>query len=175
VKVVVDTNVLMSGIFFGGTPGRIVDALKLGQITLAASPSIVSEYQRVGEDLETNYGELGAASLLTFLLARADVIDTPDLPEPVSRDPDTTNSWPAPSPPQCHLSSPATATFRLSGRGKGSASSLLVPLRTNTLLAEAPNTGLLLPLWSAYVARTARLAPRSAVRPCCSCSRNPSR
>ncbi len=87
-RVVVDTNVLMSGIFFGGTPGRIVEALKLGRIALAASPSIVSEYQRVGEDLEANYGELGAASLLTFLLARADVVDAYDLAEPVSRDPD---------------------------------------------------------------------------------------
>lgn len=87
-KVVVDTNVLISGIFFGGTPGRIVEALKLGQLALAVSPSIINEYQRVGEDLESHYGELGAASLLTFLLARADVIDAPDLAEPVSRDPD---------------------------------------------------------------------------------------
>ena len=87
-RVVIDTNVLMSGIFFGGTPGRIVDALKLGQISLVASPSIVDEYQRVGEDLESNYGELGAASVLTFLLARGEIVEAPDLAEPVSRDPD---------------------------------------------------------------------------------------
>ena len=87
-KVVIDTNVLMSGIFFGGTPGRIVDALKLGQITLTASPSIVEECRRVGEDLESTYGELGAQSLVTFLAARAEIVDAPDLAEPVSRDPD---------------------------------------------------------------------------------------
>jgi putative PIN family toxin of toxin-antitoxin system len=88
VKVVIDTNVLMSGIFFGGTPGRIVDAVKLGEITLAASPSILDEYRRVGEDLESNYGELGAPSMLTFLAARAEVVDAPDLATPASRDPD---------------------------------------------------------------------------------------
>lgn len=67
---------------------RIVDALKLGQITLTASPSIVEEYRRVGEDLESTYGELGAQSLVTFLAARAEIVDAPDLAEPVSRDPD---------------------------------------------------------------------------------------
>ena len=87
-KVVVDTNVLMSGIFFGGTPGRILDALKLGHVTLTASPSILEEYRRVGEDLESTYGELGAQSLVTLLAARAEVVDAPDLSEPVSRDPD---------------------------------------------------------------------------------------
>jgi len=69
VRVVVDTNVLMSGIFFGGTPGRIVEALKLSQITLAASPSIIEEYQRVAEELESTYGELEAGPLITLLAA----------------------------------------------------------------------------------------------------------
>jgi putative PIN family toxin of toxin-antitoxin system len=88
VNVVVDTNVLMSGVFFGGTPGRIVDAVKLGHITLAASPSIIDEYRRVADDLEATYGEFGAPALVTFLAARATVVIAPDLTEPVSRDPD---------------------------------------------------------------------------------------
>jgi len=88
VRVVVDTNVLMSGIFFGGTPGRIVDAVKLGQVTLTVSPGILDEYRRVAEDLESTYGELEAQSLITLLAAGADVVDAPDLSESVSRDPD---------------------------------------------------------------------------------------
>jgi putative PIN family toxin of toxin-antitoxin system len=87
VRVVVDTNVLMSGIFFGGTPGRIVDALKQGEAVLIVSPSIIEEYRRVGEELEATYGELGAPSLVTLFVAHAEVIDAPDLTEPVSRDP----------------------------------------------------------------------------------------
>jgi predicted nucleic acid-binding protein len=39
-RIVLDTNVLMSGIFFGGAPGNILHAWQAGQITLAVSPEI---------------------------------------------------------------------------------------------------------------------------------------
>ncbi|MBI2403438.1 MAG: PIN domain-containing protein [Gemmatimonadetes bacterium] len=37
-RVVVDTNVLMSGVFFGGVPGRILEAWRDGKLTLVVSP-----------------------------------------------------------------------------------------------------------------------------------------
>ena len=43
------------------------------------------------------------------------------------------------------------------------------------LLRSLANSGLLLTLRSAVVARMVRLAPHQAGRPCCSCSRNPNR
>jgi len=43
VRVVVDTNVLLSAILFGGTPGRILDAWRTGQVELVMSPDIVEE------------------------------------------------------------------------------------------------------------------------------------
>ena len=50
-RVVVDTNVLVSS-FFGGNPRKIIDLWKQGQITLCLSPEIVDEYfevlQRLG-------------------------------------------------------------------------------------------------------------------------------
>lgn len=52
-KVVVDTNVLVSGIFFGGVPGRVVNAWLQGQVELVLSPSILDEYRRVGRELAT--------------------------------------------------------------------------------------------------------------------------
>ena len=42
----------MSGIFFGGMPGRILGAWRLGQVTLVVSPAILEEYRRVA--LETH-------------------------------------------------------------------------------------------------------------------------
>ena len=43
----VDTNVLISGILFGGTPGEIVAAASEGLFTLALSPPIIEELEQV--------------------------------------------------------------------------------------------------------------------------------
>ena len=45
--VTVDTNVLVSGAFFGGIPGRIVEAAREGTFTLVISPLLLSELRRV--------------------------------------------------------------------------------------------------------------------------------
>ena len=45
--VAVDTNVLVSGVFFGGIPGRVVAAAELGTFTLALSPAILDELRQV--------------------------------------------------------------------------------------------------------------------------------
>ncbi len=45
-KLVLDTNVLISGIFWGGTPLSILDLWKRGRVELLASDDIVDEYQR---------------------------------------------------------------------------------------------------------------------------------
>jgi putative PIN family toxin of toxin-antitoxin system len=51
VRVVLDTNVLVSGVFFGGLPGRILEAWRDGKLTLIVSPAILDEYLRVGRVL----------------------------------------------------------------------------------------------------------------------------
>jgi putative PIN family toxin of toxin-antitoxin system len=43
----VDTNVIVSGVFFGGTPGKIVTAAREGVFTLAMTPLLLSELRRV--------------------------------------------------------------------------------------------------------------------------------
>ena len=43
----VDTNVLISGILFSGTPGKIVAAASEGLFTLALSPPIIEELKHV--------------------------------------------------------------------------------------------------------------------------------
>jgi len=47
VKVVVDTNVLVSALLFGGTPGKLVALWQRGAIKPMASKEIVDEYLRV--------------------------------------------------------------------------------------------------------------------------------
>ena len=52
-KVVLDTNVLMSAISFGGAPAKVLDAWRDGVYGLVVSPAIEKEYARVGGCLWT--------------------------------------------------------------------------------------------------------------------------
>lgn len=87
-KIVLDTNVLVSGIFFGGLPGRIIDAWKERRVSVVLSPEIVDEYRRVGEELEARYGTLVFGPILALLLGHSEMAEAPGLEEAVSRDPD---------------------------------------------------------------------------------------
>lgn len=51
-RIVIDTNVLISGIIFGGKPSKIIELLFGKKISIFASPEMVDEYKRI-------YGELG--------------------------------------------------------------------------------------------------------------------
>jgi predicted nucleic acid-binding protein len=51
VRVVLDTNVLLSGIFFGGLLGRLLHAWQSGQLALVLSPAILAEDHRAGAAL----------------------------------------------------------------------------------------------------------------------------
>ena len=78
-KVVVNTNVLMSGIFFGGVPGRVLDAWAAGRLELVLSPEILDEYRRVGGDLQSRYPQRSAvlAPVLTLVAMNATMVRGP--------------------------------------------------------------------------------------------------
>ena len=44
-RVILDTNVILSAIFFGGVPGRILTAYRDGKLTIVLSPEILDEYR----------------------------------------------------------------------------------------------------------------------------------
>jgi predicted nucleic acid-binding protein len=54
VKVVLETTVFGSGVFFGVLPHRILEAWRDGKIQLLLSPAILEEYQRVPRKKDTN-------------------------------------------------------------------------------------------------------------------------
>lgn len=89
-KVVLDTNVVVSGVFFGGVPGRILSAWSAGQFVLVLSPAILEEYRRVGHELGIRYPDVNAAfePVLTLIAMHAMIVDAPVLTGPVSQDPD---------------------------------------------------------------------------------------
>ena len=48
-RIVVDTNVFVSGVFFTGPPYAILDAWRRGVVQIVISPDILDEYRRVGD------------------------------------------------------------------------------------------------------------------------------
>lgn len=49
-RVVIDTNVVISGTFFGGRPRQVLEAVVDGRVTAFATTEIVDEYQEVIEE-----------------------------------------------------------------------------------------------------------------------------
>jgi uncharacterized protein len=88
VRVVLDTNVFVSGVFFSGPPARILEAWRDGKIVPVLSPSILEEYRRVGEELARRYQGVELGPFLSLLVASGEVVADRALNEPVSRDPD---------------------------------------------------------------------------------------
>jgi predicted nucleic acid-binding protein len=50
-KIVVDTNVLISGIFFGGFPRQVLTSIVNQEISAYVTPEIINEYKDVVDPL----------------------------------------------------------------------------------------------------------------------------
>jgi putative PIN family toxin of toxin-antitoxin system len=87
---VLDTNVVVSGVFFGGVPGKILSAWSAGAFVLVLSPAILEEYRRVGQELGVRHLAVSAAfePVLTLIAMNAVIVDAPPLTVPVSADAD---------------------------------------------------------------------------------------
>jgi putative PIN family toxin of toxin-antitoxin system len=88
VRIVLDTNVLLSAILFGGTPGRILDAWRAGRVELVMSPDIVDEYVRVGERLNGRYPDVEIQPVVALVVQNATIVPSAPLPGAVCDDPD---------------------------------------------------------------------------------------
>ena len=86
-KIVIDTNVLISGVFFGGAPRRVLDAVIDSKVSAFASPEIVEEYQEIVEEMINRKQGRMNRNLLDPLLQRVTII-LPVKKAAVCRDPD---------------------------------------------------------------------------------------
>lgn len=87
-KVVMDTNVFVSGVFFSGPPYQILKAWQSGQFELVASQDILDEYYRVGEILAEERPAIDMKPIFTFVLEHAKIYKPVLLKEAVCEDPD---------------------------------------------------------------------------------------
>ena len=87
-RIVLDTNVLVSGVFFGGPPGKVLEAWRDGQVEVVVSREIIEEYVRVGHRLSSRFPGVDMKPVLDLLVASAMLVKAPPLPELVCRDSD---------------------------------------------------------------------------------------
>ena len=87
-KLIVDTNVFVSGVFFSGPPFEILDAWRRKKVTLIISPDILSEYRRVGDALVAEFPGVNLDPWIELLMLKAELAEAPPLPESVCSDPD---------------------------------------------------------------------------------------
>ena len=87
-RIVLDTNVFISGIFFTGPPHRIIRAWRDGRVRLCVSTDILREYVDVAERLAATFPPIDLHAILSLLTVDAELHEAPCLPGPVSDDPD---------------------------------------------------------------------------------------
>ena len=86
-KIVIDTNVVISGVFFGGKPRMILEAVSDGRISAYASAEILDEYYEVVDEMiDRGQGHLNCDVLLPLISAMEIVIPISSIN--ISRDPD---------------------------------------------------------------------------------------
>lgn len=85
--IVIDTNVVISGTFFGGFPRQILKAVFKGEVSAIASPEIIEEYLEIlKEMIDRKQGKLSSNILFPFLM-KLKLIE-PNVKVDVSQDPD---------------------------------------------------------------------------------------
>ncbi len=91
VRAVVDTNDLLSGLFWRGRPHVLIEQVRAGTLTLISSPALLAELAEVMN--RPKFQAILARSntdpeqTLGGLRRLAEIVDPPPLPAQVSRDP----------------------------------------------------------------------------------------
>jgi len=87
-RVVVDTNVFVSGVFFSGPPHEILEAWRDRRLTLVVSPEILAEHQATGDELASQFPDVDLTPWLELVATLGVIVQAPSLSEQVCADPD---------------------------------------------------------------------------------------
>ncbi|MBI4523828.1 MAG: putative toxin-antitoxin system toxin component, PIN family [Deltaproteobacteria bacterium] len=87
-RIVLDTNVFVSGVFFSGPPHRILQAWRGGKVQLVVSQAVLEEYERVGRRLSHRFPRIDLDPFLKLLALHAEIVTPAPLPKQVCSDPD---------------------------------------------------------------------------------------
>lgn len=102
-RLVLDTNVFLSGIFWSGPPAKILDAWQSNKIKLIFSPAILEEYVRVGNLLAKKYSGVMITPFIDLLIKQGEAFNPISLKTPISRDQDDDKFIATALAAKCHL------------------------------------------------------------------------
>ena len=92
IRAVLDTNVVVSGLLWHGTPHALLDRVREGELTFISSPALLAELAEVlaRPQFETILARSNTSRERSLAEVRelTEVIEPPPLAEPVCRDPD---------------------------------------------------------------------------------------
>jgi putative PIN family toxin of toxin-antitoxin system len=87
IKIVLDTNVLISAVVFGGKPRQILELVIEGKLKLFLSDPILEEFKEVIGRSKFNYPSSMVHFIINELLAIANLVDPREKLELIEKDP----------------------------------------------------------------------------------------
>ncbi|MBN1318607.1 MAG: putative toxin-antitoxin system toxin component, PIN family [Anaerolineales bacterium] len=87
-RIILDTNVLISGIFFSGPPHEILKAWREKRIQFVITAEIFDEYVRVAEILSNKYATINISEILNLVAIQSEIIQPALLTTQISEDKD---------------------------------------------------------------------------------------
>ena len=87
-RAVVDTNVIMSAVFFGGVPFDVLNAWHSGEFELVVSKAVMSEYREIAERMKARFPSVDPEMWLLYIEDHATMIYAEPLAVQVCEDVD---------------------------------------------------------------------------------------
>ena len=87
-RIILDTNVFISGIFFSGPPSQIIKAWGNQSLQIVLSQEILDEYQRVANELSSKFPSVDILPIIEMVTIHGNFVDTQDVYITVCEDPD---------------------------------------------------------------------------------------
>jgi putative PIN family toxin of toxin-antitoxin system len=88
IKAILDTNVVISGIFWKGPPFRILEAWQEQRFCLVISVPILEEYRRVLAEMAGEYFSPALHSILALIELHSEMVEPVSFARAVCNDPD---------------------------------------------------------------------------------------
>lgn len=87
-RIVVDTNVLISAVFFKGKPDVILDAWRTGKLEIILTKEIIEEYSEVLERLSKKYHSIDTSGILSMFTTGCRMVEPEAIDKQICEDPD---------------------------------------------------------------------------------------
>ena len=87
-RAVLDTNVIMSAVFFGGVPLDVLSAWHSGEFELVVSEAVMSEYREIAERMKEKFPAVDPGTWLSYIESRATMVSAEPLNSQVCEDAD---------------------------------------------------------------------------------------